>query len=377
MKTILLIAHSSAASGGGEDDFLRLLKYLHGRYTIYCISPDGPRAKEFASYSDKFLIIPSKVFPAYKFDLKGYLFFGVRSIQKLFKIIPFIIKNKSIDLCFVNSSVNFVEALTIHLFNIPYVISIKEKINPVWMRRIIHKLISKTSACVVVISKFLYDDYSEKDKSNVRIIHSSIEEEYYQECYDQIEEEGKDKNFVVLNIGSFYDLKNQLCLVKAVNSIKNSNGILVKFIGKNVDKKYFELLKGEIDNSPNKDSFEIVGELDKRSLIREMKNSHCVAITSKEEGQSLVLLEAMFLNRAVISTEVGVVPEVIKDHENGLLFEVDDCQRLSELIVELKNDKELYSRIVRSSKESYYESFSLERSLKQHEQIFLESMRNG
>ncbi len=32
MKTILLISHSSAASGGGEDDFLRLLIYLHGKY---------------------------------------------------------------------------------------------------------------------------------------------------------------------------------------------------------------------------------------------------------------------------------------------------------------------------------------------------------
>ncbi|MFZ1322259.1 MAG: glycosyltransferase family 4 protein [Ignavibacteria bacterium] len=291
-------------------------------------------------------------------------------------MIPFLIKNRDIDLCFINSSVCFVEMLVVNFFKIPYVLSIKEKINPAWIRNLIYKFVSKTSVKIIVISKFLYDLYSKSENYKIKIIHSSIEEDFYQECYNKTEEEkDRNKKFVILNIAAFYDLKNQLSLVNAVNLINNSDDILVKFIGKNVDNKYFDHLLKEIENSKNRNSFEIVGELDKKSLIKEIKKSHCVVITSKEEGQSLVLLEAMFLERAVISTKVGVVSEIIKNYENGLLYDVNDSQTLSEHILKLKNDKELYTGIIKSSKETYHRNFSLERSLRQHEEIFRNAMQ--
>ena len=83
MKTILLISHSSAGVGGGEDDFLKLLKFLNKKFIIYSIFPNGDRASEFARLSDEFLIIPNSVFPIYKFNLKQYIVFIYYSFKKI------------------------------------------------------------------------------------------------------------------------------------------------------------------------------------------------------------------------------------------------------------------------------------------------------
>ena len=144
MKKLLLISHSSSKSGGGEDDFYRLLKYLHKKYYINIIIPDGPRKFEFIELSDEFLVIPNELFPYIKFNLKGYIRFIIVSIYKLYLIFKYL-KNKEIDLCFLNSSVCFVEVIPLIFFKIPYLVSIKEKINPFLIRKLIYNFYSYTA----------------------------------------------------------------------------------------------------------------------------------------------------------------------------------------------------------------------------------------
>ena len=104
MKTLLLISHSSSKSGGGEGDFYRLLEYLHKKYYIFLIAPDGPMKYEYIELADDFLILPNEIFPYSKFNFKSYIRFIIVSIYKLYLIFNFL-KNKEIDTCYLNSSV--------------------------------------------------------------------------------------------------------------------------------------------------------------------------------------------------------------------------------------------------------------------------------
>lgn len=376
LKTILLISHSSGATGGGEDDFLRLLQFLHGKYRIFIIIPDGARKNLFVQYSDKHLIIPNQIFPIHQFSIIQYLKFIVRSFQKWFMIFPFLSKNKEVNVCFLNSSVCFAEIFPLVFFGIPYVISIKENIRPKFVRKVIYKLISKTSREVIVISKYLKDIYlSVTNKNNAKIIYSSIEVGYYLNIAKNICQENLSERFTILNIGGIYDLKNQIALVRAINLLEEPGNIRVIFIGSKADEKYFKLLVNEINDSPRKNVFKIVGELDKDSLIQEIKKSHCVAITSKEEGQSLVLLESMLLERPVISTKVGVVPELIIDYQNGLLFEHNDYRTLAKHIITLKDNVDLSIKFAACNKKLFNEKFSLRTSLENIEKTLRDNMK--
>jgi glycosyltransferase involved in cell wall biosynthesis len=59
----------------------------------------------------------------------------------------------------------------------------------------------------------------------------------------------------------------------------------------------------------------------------------------------LTLLEAMAMEKPVITTKVGAIPEIIVNNENGILVPPKKHEVLAEAIVELLNDKELALKI--------------------------------
>lgn len=374
MKTILLISHSSAIVGGGEDDFLRLLKFLQGKYTIYSVFPDEGRADDFAVLSDKYVAVPNRPYPGNFFRIKPILAFLFYTVKKLFVLIPFLRKNrKNIDLCFVNSSVCFVEMRLLKFFSLPYVVSVKEKINPCFVRKYVYRLIDKSASKVIVISNYLKDLLSHNiKKKEISIIRASIDDEIYNALKSEVTVRKSTDKFIVLNIGQIYSTKNQLLLIEAVNKLNNKDSILVKFIGFIADHKYNNELLKKVNEYGLKNTIEFFGALSKKEIIEEYMNSDAVVITSKEEGMSLILVEALFLNKPVISTSVGIIPEVIINGENGMIIDSGNPDSLSQALEKLIRDKTFYNKIVDNSYNSYKNNFDLKKSLNEHLLMFEE-----
>jgi glycosyltransferase involved in cell wall biosynthesis len=63
-----------------------------------------------------------------------------------------------------------------------------------------------------------------------------------------------------------------------------------------------------------------------------------LALPSRDESQSIALLEAMACRKAVVAARVGGVPEVVVDGVTGTLFPAGNVPALAEALVALLND---------------------------------------
>lgn len=72
--------------------------------------------------------------------------------------------------------------------------------------------------------------------------------------------------------------------------------------------------------------------------------------TSLREGGPLTVLESIQLGKPVISTPVGVVPELFRDEVDLLIIPPQDSKKLAEAILRLAADPELAKRLADSAK---------------------------
>ncbi|AIW30274.1 MULTISPECIES: N-acetyl-alpha-D-glucosaminyl L-malate synthase BshA [Bacillus] len=93
-------------------------------------------------------------------------------------------------------------------------------------------------------------------------------------------------------------------------------------------------------------------------------------LLSEKESFGLVLLEAMACGVPCIGTNIGGIPEVIKDQVSGFLVEVGDIQAASEKALAVLEDKQLSKRLTDHALKMVETAFSSQRIVSQYERIY-------
>lgn len=76
-----------------------------------------------------------------------------------------------------------------------------------------------------------------------------------------------------------------------------------------------------------------------------IKNAEMFVLSSDYEGMPNALIEAMCLGLASISTKVSGATDLIQDHENGILTDLDNQEQLEKAMLKLIENKELASKL--------------------------------
>jgi len=95
------------------------------------------------------------------------------------------------------------------------------------------------------------------------------------------------------------------------------------------------------------------------------------------EGGPLTVLEAMRSAKPVISTSVGVVPEILHDRVNGLLVPTRDTGKLATAILEVVRDPELALRLGAAAPAAAEPFCDLEARARELDSIFLSPLRDS
>jgi len=70
-----------------------------------------------------------------------------------------------------------------------------------------------------------------------------------------------------------------------------------------------------------------------------IKSSQIVVVPSRMESLPTTVKEAFYLNVPVVATNVGGIPELVKDNETGILVPSENPDRLADAVNELLSDK--------------------------------------
>ncbi|MCR4407330.1 MAG: glycosyltransferase family 4 protein [Anaerolineae bacterium] len=95
-----------------------------------------------------------------------------------------------------------------------------------------------------------------------------------------------------------------------------------------------------------------------------------IALTSRNEGTPVSLIEGMAAGVPVVSTAVGGVPDIVADGVCGYLVPPDDAAGLAEAIVALLRDKKKAQAMGQAGREAARERFGMERLLSDVERLY-------
>jgi len=82
-----------------------------------------------------------------------------------------------------------------------------------------------------------------------------------------------------------------------------------------------------------------------------IKSSQVIVVPSRMESLPTTVKEAFYLNVPVVATNVGGIPELIKDNETGILVPSENPDRLADAVNELLSDKQKAKRLANNGNE--------------------------
>jgi colanic acid/amylovoran biosynthesis glycosyltransferase len=97
-----------------------------------------------------------------------------------------------------------------------------------------------------------------------------------------------------------------------------------------------------------------------------------VAASGDAEGLGMVFIEAQAMGLPVVSTLSGGIPEAVKHGETGLLVTEHDSRGLSDAILLLMQDDELWQRYSLAGRRHVVDQFNLSKQTARLEQVFLQ-----
>jgi N-acetyl-alpha-D-glucosaminyl L-malate synthase BshA len=140
---------------------------------------------------------------------------------------------------------------------------------------------------------------------------------------------------ILMHLSNFRPVKRVVDAVKIFARVAHAHPAQLVLIGDGPDRSAAEWLAHDL-KIHNRVHF-----LGKQDRVNELLPlADLLLMPSELESFGLVALEAMACKVPTIATEVGGVPELIDDGENGLLFPVGDVEAMARAVLDLLADRE-------------------------------------
>lgn len=247
---------------------------------------------------------------------------------------------------------------------------------------LLHKFAALSQDKIICVSEYDYNlalQYKIAPKEKLITIHNGIGQNLKFLSKEKAREEILKKLEVINNklqaekpwvgsIGRLVKEKNYETFIQAAARMKKQKDGSPVFvlIGEGPE---LEKLKVKSENLKVSDKFFFISP--SGDDARYLKAFDVFVMSSIKEGLPYILLEAMAAGLPIVVTEAGGIPEMIKNHENGLMVAQKNPEQLAAAIQGILENKSVAKELAEQARKAVEEKFSLEKMITETAEIYL------
>ncbi len=172
---------------------------------------------------------------------------------------------------------------------------------------------------------------------------------------------GEENGCLVIHIGSIEPRKGQDVFLDAMQSVRaavpEARAIMV---GRQLDNPEAIPFGREVRKRlSSMEGVEWLGQVDHDEIACLLADAAIFVCSSRDEVFPLTILEAMSMGKAIVTTDVGGVREMLRDGEEGVIVPVGDSKALANAVIELCRNEERRISIGQKAKERFDKDFTI------------------
>ncbi len=175
-----------------------------------------------------------------------------------------------------------------------------------------------------------------------------------------------DDSIIAVTSGRFVEQKGHEFLIEAAKSlVEEFPKLRFLFLG---DGPLKEMLENRISKFDLEKYFIFAGMLD--NIDTELFGADLMIHPSRVEPFGIAILEGMRASLPVVASNVGGIPEVVKEGYNAVLVSPCDAQKLSDAVLKLLQDRKQFTVMAENSRKRYEEFFQMSAMIDKIENCF-------
>jgi len=303
------------------------------------------------------------------FDKYYLAFCGHRLINKLHK------KNNYDFIWSIMASYGGFAALNFKSKNkqVPFLLTLQEGDDPEYIKKRVgfmknrFKKIFQSADYIQCISNFLASWAKEQGaECPIEVIPNGVDIEKFQDTNSKIQIPKLKEEDKILITTSRLVKKNAISdVIRSLEYLSDNIKFLVLGIGDDLEK-----LKNLVKEINVEGRVFFLGKISHDELPKYLHISDVFIRPSLSEGLGNSFLEAMAAGLPVIGTEVGGIPDFLKDGETGLFCEVSNPKSIAEKVELMLNNDELRKKIIENGKKIVEEKYGWEKLANDIKNIF-------
>ena len=169
--------------------------------------------------------------------------------------------------------------------------------------------------------------------------------------------------------------KGQDILIRAFKEVtEKEKEVKLVLIGDGPNKEYLVNLCSKLQLE-NHVIFE--GSISPDEVIDRLRNAYISVLPSRMDNCPLAIIESIGLGIPVIASNVGGIPEIIRDRVDGFLIPPENSDALAEKIILLLRNSELANQMSINARQRFEEKFELTKIINQQADWFEELLRQN
>jgi glycosyltransferase involved in cell wall biosynthesis len=224
------------------------------------------------------------------------------------------------------------------------------------------------------VKKFYFNNRTIKPKLNIKIQAPVNCSRFNPEIVEKDEVIDNNDRIKITTVGNINPTKRMEDFIDIANQLNQEyKNLIFYIIGPQLESqtKYLKRLKNLIKKYKLKNLI-FYGRADKVESV--LKASDIFVCTSESESGPMCVWEAMSMEKAIVSTDVGDVFHYIEDGVNGFLVAPRDVKMLAEKIAILLEDENLRKKFGKLARLVTIKRLNIEICAKKHKEFYLKVM---